>query len=342
MNRFPRASAFLLLAALLLTSACGGSADAEPAPSPEIRIPEESSPSPTQEAQAEPSPVTELILTAEVADDGAVTLTWTEDGSGFYRVWRINPYTAQRTLAAELESGGGETASFTDAADGTDFYRVYAVQSYSGSSAADAGDVFHDARIRVRNGFVTEFGIMRYYENNESVTDTVIRGLQFGPDGVYTSGNAELDEYVTQLLRETVPDDMDPVEKLRILYDWVIGRSTYEAVRFITEYDDAGWEPEAALKLFRNGYGNCFSYAAGVCMLARAVGLEAHCVVGSCFQATEWVDHSWVEITLDGVLYYCDPEMEGVFSAKRDYGWDLFMKQYGDEGPTDYQIWKVF
>ena len=47
-------------------------------------------------------------------------------------------------------------------------------------------------------------------------------------------------------------------------------------------------------------------------------------------------------VTLDGVTYFCDPEMEGVFSRKREYGWDLFMKQYGDEGPTDYNIEKVF
>ena len=54
------------------------------------------------------------------------------------------------------------------------------------------------------------------------------------------------------------------------------------------------------------------------------------------------MDHAWTEVTLDGVTYFCDPEMEGVFSRKREYGWDLFMKQYGDEGPTDYNIEKVF
>ncbi len=335
-----RTVSLLLVTVLLLPvlAACG-SADTESLPQPEIRPSGEDVESMPEITPEIPS---ELNASAVVAEDGSVTLTWEADGAAVYSVQRLSPYDSSRSELVRIENDGSESFTYTDDTAGQNYYFVYAVECFLNTDDADAGRPCCDARFPIRSGFVSEFGVLRYYVNNISVTNTEINGLSFGPDGIYTSGNAELDEYVTQLLHDTVPDDLSQVEKLRILYDWVMDNSKYGAVRFITQYDDSGWEPEAALKLFRNGYGNCFSYAAGVCMLARAVGLEAHCVVGSCFQATQWVDHSWTEITLDGVVYFCDPEMEGVFSRKRGYDWDLFMRQYGDGGPTDYQIQKVF
>ena len=329
----------LLICSLLLPvlAACGVE-HAEAAPQP--AFPSQEDPEETQAVT--PEVPSDLNASAAVSADGSVTLNWDADGAAFYEILAISPYDASRTELAQICADGSETYTYTDETAGTNYYRVYAVESFLSREDLDAGVPQNDARFPIHSGFVTEFGVLRYYVNNKAVINREVNGLTFGPDGVYTSGNEDLDAYVTQLLHDTVPDDLPQVEKLRILYNWVIDRSEYAAVRFITQYDETGWEPEAALKLFQNGYGNCFSYAAGVCMLARAIGLEAHCVVGSCFQATQWVDHAWTEVTLDGVTYFCDPEMEGVFSRKRDYGWDLFMKQYGDEGPTDYNIEKVF
>ena len=60
--------------------------------------------------------------------------------------------------------------------------------------------------------------------------------------------------------------------------------------------------------MFSTGNGNCYSYAAAFCMLARAVGFDAYAMAGT----ADFMDnaHGWVEIELDGVGYLFDPERE--------------------------------
>ena len=67
--------------------------------------------------------------------------------------------------------------------------------------------------------------------------------------------------------------------------------------------------PELAVSALKNGYGNCYSFAAVFAALARAVGYQAY-AVGGVVGATE-DPHGWVQILDDdGSMWMNDPEIE--------------------------------
>jgi hypothetical protein len=68
------------------------------------------------------------------------------------------------------------------------------------------------------------------------------------------------------------------------------------------------------------------------------LGFDAKTVYGACNQTYEWCDHCWTEVVVNGAALLCDAEMEGVFSANRDLGWKLFMREYGTT-PTEYRAY---
>ena len=55
----------------------------------------------------------------------------------------------------------------------------------------------------------------------EFLTSGVWKGLEFGPDGRYTSGNAQLDGYVKQVLAQCTNDSMSQEQRLRAAYLYV-------------------------------------------------------------------------------------------------------------------------
>ena len=52
----------------------------------------------------------------------------------------------------------------------------------------------------------------------------------------------------------------------------------------------------------------------------------------------DWVWHCWTEINLDGEIYVCDAEMEGIYGKNHDVSWDLFMVTH-EEAPIEYVPW---
>ncbi len=69
-----------------------------------------------------------------------------------------------------------------------------------------------------------------------------------------------------------------------------------------------GWDIDEALTIFRTNKGNCYCYAGAFCALARGLGYNARTYSGSI--GIENQPHAWTEITLDGKIYICDPEIE--------------------------------
>ena len=93
--------------------------------------------------------------------------------------------------------------------------------------------------------------------------------------------------------------------------------------------EPSGWEVTEALSMLEEGRGNCYSFAALYCELARAIGCDAHACAGAVVgseknleQSYSYLDvhgehmklprghspHGWVEIEFDGVAYIFDPE----------------------------------
>ena len=129
----------------------------------------------------------------------------------------------------------------------------------------------------------------------------------FDAAGRYTSGNAELDGYVLAALREATDDSMTRDEMLRAMYLYVRDSFTYLR-RHYYKTGDVGWATQEALTMYSTGRGNCYCYAGAFCALARGLGYNARTYSGSI--GIENQPHAWTEITLDGKIYICDPEIE--------------------------------
>ena len=83
--------------------------------------------------------------------------------------------------------------------------------------------------------------------------------------------------------------------------------------------------------MLKNKRGNCYSWSSVFTYLARQVGYDAKAIPGTGVSpsGSESV-HAWTEITIDGVAYTFDPQIESVYAARYDEHYDLFMKQYGE------------
>lgn len=82
---------------------------------------------------------------------------------------------------------------------------------------------------------------------------------------------------------------------------------------------------------FKNGKGNCYVMAAMFCEMARLLGYEAHQISGKVpLLAGGYGPHSWVEITVNGTVYVCDPNFTN------ETGRNGYMITYGQSGTWRY------
>ncbi|MDO4271079.1 MAG: S-layer homology domain-containing protein [Eubacteriales bacterium] len=157
-----------------------------------------------------------------------------------------------------------------------------------------------------------------------------VDGLALDRNGRYTTGNETLDKLLTAAAAKTVNDKMTQPEKLRAMYDYAKAAFGYLGVGTIDTAKD-GWDVEQAINMLQNGKGNCYSWSSVFTHLARKVGYDAKPVVGTGVspKGSESV-HAWTEITIDGVPYTFDPQIESVYAARYGEQYDLFMKKYGE------------
>ena len=121
----------------------------------------------------------------------------------------------------------------------------------------------------------------------------------------FTSGDRELDVRIRDILDEQLTDDMTLEEKLRCLYDYI--RDNYKYRRGeLYKMGDTSWVTAEAKKMLTEQRGNCYSFAAALCELYRAIGVDARVYSGYITGSP----HGWVEAELDGETYIFDVEME--------------------------------
>ena len=159
-------------------------------------------------------------------------------------------------------------------------------------------------------------------DDGAMLADAEYGGLTFGPDGVYTSGDAELDGYVTAILGGIMAENpgADRLELLRAAYNYARDSFTYLRKAPLA-YGETGWEADYAVEMFGTLYGNCYNYAAAFWSLARGLGYDARAYSGKISEAP----HGWVEITIDGTDYMFDPELEMANRERGGYAPDRFM-----------------
>ena len=157
-------------------------------------------------------------------------------------------------------------------------------------------------------GFLALDGLLYYIQDNGAIlTDGEQNGFTFGPDGVYTCGDTELDAYVVDILRGIARENpgAEPLDLLLEAYRYARDSFTYFRKAPLT-YGETGWQTEYALDMLRTLRGNCYNYAAVFWALARGLGYDATAYSGSISQQP----HGWVEIPFDDEIFMFDPELE--------------------------------
>lgn len=163
--------------------------------------------------------------------------------------------------------------------------------------------------------------------------NTNLNGFQFDENGSYTSGNEELDSYVTALLASFQEADPEAIREdlLHVAYEYCRDKFMY-LNREAYEVGATGWEIKDAITMLSTGKGNCYKYTSAFWALARGLGYDAMAVAGM----INVHPHAWVIIHLDDVYYYCDPELEMAGHAENHYDWNLFMRERDSMKSWDY------
>ena len=174
-------------------------------------------------------------------------------------------------------------------------------------------------------GFVNIDGWLYYVqEEGYFLKDGDVGELHFGADGRYTSGDAELDAMVAELIKgfQEANPDKDRFGLLRVAYDHSV--ADYKYLRKEAYAKGAtGWEIEDAKEMISTGKGNCYNFAAIFWALARGLGYEAYAISGNCTGSVQ--PHGWVQIEIDGEDYFFDPEWEYAYINENRDVKDMFM-----------------
>lgn len=190
-------------------------------------------------------------------------------------------------------------------------------------------------------GFTILDGWLYYAdENGVLLRDGQVGTLVFGSDGRYTSTDAELDTIVAGLLDGFIMEhpEAERYDTLYTAFRYCRNEFSY-ANRGLLDYGATGWETEKAKEMFQTGAGNCYSFAAAFCVLARGLGYDAHCISGLVLELSR--PHGWVEITVDGENFFYDPELAYAsrIGERDNWGEDMFAIPMWDTWSWRY-IWQ--
>ena len=158
-----------------------------------------------------------------------------------------------------------------------------------------------------------------------------VDGLELDRNGRYTTGSEKLDKQLTEAVRQALKGGgQDQLGNLRVVYEYAKNTFGYLGVGE-ADTSKEGWEIAQAENMLETKKGNCYSWASAFTYLARKVGYPAKAIVGKGVspKGNESV-HAWTEITIGGVPYTFDPQIESVYAARYGEKYDLFMKKYGE------------
>lgn len=175
-----------------------------------------------------------------------------------------------------------------------------------------------DEKGRMQTGWQV-FGSKKAYFSKKSgkmLTNKTVSGIKIGKSGYVKRTRSELSERTAMekanaILKKITNSGMTKREKLYAAYNYMSGGGGfyYCTWRAFQVYD--GWEYDYATEIYEKRGGNCYNFACGFAMLAKAIGYDAQVVrgrvPGSRDRAADGMTrHALVRI--DG-LYY-DPEAQ--------------------------------
>ena len=133
---------------------------------------------------------------------------------------------------------------------------------------------------------------------------------------------SEFEQLVIDIIEGITTEDMTAEEKRLACYQYIIDTTSY--VRTY-EQPSGDWTKDYALDVLALQQGNCFRYAAAFAYMCLELGYDAKVCTGEVSAAAGGTTpHGWVVLTIDGVEYLCDPDLE------QSLGYDFYMKTYSE------------
>ncbi len=134
--------------------------------------------------------------------------------------------------------------------------------------------------------------------------------LDYAECDIQTSGDADLDRMVQELIDNATTDDMSRGEKLTACYDYMVATYDY-GYNYNYSYAGASKTIPWAKALLRDGYGACNNWSSAFAWIARALGYEVRVCYGSTASSGGGgVEHYWPILTVDGHDFVFDPQVE--------------------------------
>ena len=160
-----------------------------------------------------------------------------------------------------------------------------------------------------------------YYvqESGYLLKNATLGTLTFDANGRFTSGDAELDQLVADILKTMIAENPDK-DRYELLYEAHL--YCRDSFKYLRRYEDnpefgaTGWEIDNAKVMFTTGRGNCYNYAATFWALSRALGYDTRAVSGTC--TGTYQPHGWCFIEMDGKDYIFDCEWEMAYRTKQN------------------------
>ncbi len=164
-----------------------------------------------------------------------------------------------------------------------------------------------------------------YFVDSEGqlVRNQSISNWRFDENGRYTTGVAEVDAKLAEVLQSLGADDMADWQALQAAYNYCVQGKVYIKHPWPSYgcEDDRDEHAYRALRFMETGGGTCYDFAAAFGLLARSLGYHCYIVFAQINQF--YAPHGWVVIPEGGVNYIYDPEMEATRPWRHD-GFDLY------------------
>lgn len=173
------------------------------------------------------------------------------------------------------------------------------------------------------------FGSKKAYFSKKSGRMQVnkkVDGVKIGKSGYVKRSKTELKEQkalekAKQILAKITTSKMSKSQKLYAAFQYMTSRAnfSYRTWRGFSVYDR--WEYDYALEMYEKRAGNCYNFACGFAMLAKAIGYQPQVIAGRVPGGVDgapdgFTRHSLVKIN---GLYY-DPEAQFDGWARGVYG----------------------
>ncbi len=176
----------------------------------------------------------------------------------------------------------------------------------------------------------------QYFEENKAYfsrktgkmqKNKTVDGVKVGKTGYVTLTYAEKAErsamkIAEEILKTITNDQMSDAQKLRAAWSYMTSRSRFRYVTWqpFALYD--GWEYDYAVQIYTGGGGNCYNFACGFAMLAKAIGYRPVVIRGRVHGSRDGAPDGFTRhcfVRING-LYY-DPELDFAGSVRGIYGY---------------------